>query len=45
MTVIGYNCPFHGGIDQCEVDEAGQRVCPGCERPVTAVVGEPQNHA
>jgi uncharacterized Zn finger protein (UPF0148 family) len=42
MTVIGYNCPVHGGIPHCEVDEIGERICPTCGRPVTARTGDPE---
>ena len=40
MSVAYYICPNHDQILHCEVDEAGERVCPTCGAAVTAVTND-----
>jgi hypothetical protein len=34
MSIVAYECADHGRILECEVTEAGERVCPMCSEPV-----------
>jgi hypothetical protein len=36
--VICYDCPEHGEISGCNVDDAGQRRCPDCGNAFTAII-------
>lgn len=37
MTVVGYDCVKCGVVYSCDVDESGQRICHGCEEPVSGI--------
>lgn len=34
MAVVAYLCNEHGRLAECDVTDAGERVCPDCQRPV-----------
>lgn len=37
--MLGYMCAEHGYRDECDVSEAGERLCPDCGVAVTGLVG------
>lgn len=38
--VLGYQCPEHGLQDECDVSEAGERICYECGTAMTGIAGE-----
>lgn len=37
--VIGYMCEDHGLQDECDVSDAGARICQECEKEMTGLTG------
>lgn len=36
-AIVRYRCPEHGESSRCEVNDAGERVCPDCSRVVDII--------
>lgn len=40
MSVLAYDCPEHGWHNECDVNVAGERICPdGADIAVTGITG------
>lgn len=42
--VVGYDCPACGFKDDCDVTQAGQRICPDCQSNVRGITSTDAGH-